>query len=200
MALKVTVRRVYGTPWSKLLGPDGELSRVILEKLGQVMVEEVIKEAKKEFAKQGGMRTDHGNPEGVPGPKFKVRSPWGHVPHQVREPGVPSFYDSFGWKIIGQKTVALTCNWPWIDEIIEGRSPFKMDWLTRERGITKIPLVLRDGTVIVRMAPRSSEAWIHPGFAKHNFINRAVKKARLRAAEIVKEEITRMLSEGDPTS
>ena len=200
MAIKMTVRRVYGTPWSKMLGPRGKVTQELLEALGKVLVEEVIKEAKKEFARQGGMRTDHGKPEGVPGPRFKFDPPWGHIPHEQRHPGVPSFYDSFDYKIIGKSTVGLTCNWPWIDEIIKGRPPFKMDWLTRQNGVERVPLVLRDGTVIVRMAPETSaDAWVHPGFKKHNFINRAVKKARIRAAEEAKKVIVRNLSAGDPS-
>ena len=84
------------------------IGRAELEGLGKAMVESVVAEAKKDFAKQGGRRTRRGKPEGIPGPPpFPT-----HTTHIE-----PQFFDSFDYEIVGLRTVAITSTWPWIDQI-----------------------------------------------------------------------------------
>ena len=173
------VRSVYGTPWSRL-AKGVPLSRKILNRLGRILVQEIVREGKKDFAKQGRKATPIGEPEGIP----KSRN----------------FWKSFRFKVRGSKTIEIFSDWEWIDQILEGRDPYPMPWLTQDRGIVKVPMKQTNGNVIVRIAPaKISDAWIHPGFAKHRFIERGIKKGREKAAEIITKEVMRLLAEGDPT-
>lgn len=192
------IRSAYGKPFSKLLkDPRALVTPKLLRRLGEIMVEEVIREAKKQYARQGGGRTPRGQPEGLPGPApFKADHPAGRHDMHV----FPEFLDSFDYKLVGKSTVAITSSWLWIDQIIEGRSPFKMDWLTRDK-VPRVPIVTQSGKVLVRMTPnKGDKLWVHPGFKKHNFVNRAVKKARKRAAEEIRKEIQEYLRQADPLS
>ena len=91
-------------------------------------------------------------------------------------PDSKKFEDSFEVDIQDGE-ITVTSSWPWIDPYLEGKDPFPMTWLTRQRGAHKVPLHQKDGSVIVRMAPLSiGDAWIHPGFARHTFIQRAMNR------------------------
>lgn len=172
------VRSVYGTPWSRM--SKVTLSRRVLNKLGRILVQEIVREGKKDFAKQGRKATPIGEPEGIP----KSRN----------------FWKSFRSKVRGSRTIEIFSDWEWIDQILEGRDPYPMPWLTQERGIMRVPMRQPNGTVIVRVAPATvSKAWIHPGFAKHNFIERGIKKGREKGAVIIGQEVARILAQGDPT-
>jgi len=187
--MKLIVKRAYGKPWSKMLKDGSLIGREELEVLGRIMVESVVEEAKKDFAKQGGRRTAPGKPEGIPGTRFPT--------HKTRIR--PEFFDSFDYEIVGKKTVAITSTWPWIDQITEGRRPFKMTWLTRAKGVNAVPIVTHGGTVVIRMAPlTTADAWIHPGFARHTFIQRGIRKAKKKAAQEVSKMIAAKLSKGNP--
>jgi hypothetical protein len=49
-----------------------------------------------------------------------------------------------------------------------------------------VPLRAESGEVIFRTAPlKFSDAWVHPGVAKFNFAERAMKKAREDCSQIV---------------
>ena len=71
-----------------------------------------------------------------------------------------------------------------------------MTWLTRARGVGTVPLRTKDGDIVFRAAPLTADrAWIHPGIARHNFIQRAYDRAvqdvllpeiRAAAAEILR--------------
>lgn len=173
------VRSVYGTPWSRMAG-NVPLSRRVMNKLGRILIQEIVREGKKDFAKQGRKATPIGKPEGIP----KSRN----------------FWKSFSFKIRGNKTIEISSDWEWIEQILEGRDPYPMPWLTQERGVYRVPMKQPNGTVIVRVSPaKVSEAWIHPGFAKHGFVERGIKKGREKAAKIIVEEVARKLAQGDPT-
>lgn len=175
-----TVRRIYGKPWSQMAG-DMPVTREVLNRLGQALVEAVVKEARKDLAKQGNRPVPRGN-----GP--------------VGLPTSDSFFESFSHQIRGKSTIEIVSTWPWVDVHLEGRPPQRMEWLTQERGVYKVPIVTQDGTVIIRTAPlRTPDAWIHPGFARHTFLERGVRKGRERMAEILVEEAINMLMQGDPT-
>lgn len=98
-----------------------------------------------------------------------------------------SFSDSFKYRI-HKSSIEIYSDWPWIQPFLDGTGgPFKMDWLTQEKGIGIVPLNV-DGAVLFRMAPPASEAWIHPGVAKYNFINRGIEKGRKLAQQYIAEE------------
>jgi len=168
------IRRAYGGAWSKMSGPV-ELSPDIMNRLGKALVESVVLEAKKDFAKQGRAP---GKPEGIPDSK--------------------NFFTSFSYRIVGRKTVEILSDWPWIEQIIEGRDPYPMKWLTRDAGVNRVPIMQPDGTVLLRMTPlRTANAWIHPGFAKHTFLARGIRKGREAMAKIVFEELKNKALSGD---
>ena len=173
------IRGVYGKPWSKLAG-DIPLTRELMDRLGQVILDSVIKEAKKDLAKQGRSPTPKGQPEGLP--------------------ATDNFFESFSFKVVGKSTVTIISDWDWIEQHLEGRKPYPMTWLTRAAGVNKVPMVQKDGTVLVRCTPLTKAgAWIHPGFARHTFLERGIKKAREKMADIVMAEVMEMLAQGDPT-
>lgn len=174
------VRGVYGKPWSKMAGRI-PITKEVLGRLGEALVEAVVVEARKDLAKQGRRPTRRGEPEGLP--------------------VVESFFDSFSYKISGKSTVEIISTWPWVQQHIEGRDPYPMKWLTQGKlGGRAVPIMQQDGTIIIRMAPfRAGDYWIHPGFARHTFIERGVRKAREKMAEIIMEEVMAMLSTGDPS-
>jgi len=129
------LRKVYGKPWSKLA--DGvPLSRDVLDRLGKALVDAIVREARKDLAKQGMSPTPKGQPEGLP----------------VSD----SFFDSFSYEIVGESTVAVTSTWPWVEQHVEGRDPYPMKWLTRQNGVNAVPMVQPNGTVLVRYAPSAS--------------------------------------------
>jgi hypothetical protein len=176
------VRGVYGGPFAKMVDSRGEfiLNKRLLERLGQCIVDHVVIEAKKDFAKQG--KSARGQPEGLPDSTGQT----------IR----PSFFDSFGYKIVGEKTIEVTSSWPWIDGLVEGRPAGPMTGLVREKIAKPIPIIKDGGKVIFRMTPFSNEKlWVHPGIARHTFLERGVKKARDEMAKIVTQEIKERLVE-----
>lgn len=170
------VRGVYGKPWSRLVSEPVHMDRKVLDRLGQVLVDAVVEEARVDFAKQ---RKSAKAPEGIPDSK--------------------DFFDSFSYRIVGRSTVEVVSSWPWIEQITEGRPPYPMTWLTRPRGVGVVPIIREGGTVVLRATPLTLDgAWIHPGFAKHTFVQRGIRKGRVRAAKIVAEEAVKILLAGDP--
>lgn len=170
--------RVYGTPWSKLVQRPITLDKKVLERLGEALVEAVVREARKDFAKQG-KAPRRGEPEGLPDSE--------------------GFFQSFKYRVVGNSTVEVYSTWPYINQIVEGRRPYPMSWLTRQHGVETVPLLNEAGQVIFRAAPLTTkDAWIHPGFARHTFFQRGIRKGREEMARIVSEEAMKVLSKGDP--
>jgi hypothetical protein len=173
------IRSVYGTPWSRLAG-GVTLDRKTLNLVGQTLVKEIVKEAKLDLAKQGNKRTPVGEPEGIPND--------------------PKFFQSFTFQIRGKRTIEILSTWPWIEQIIEGRDEYKMTWLTQQAGVNRVPMRQENGTVLVRTTPsKKADAWIHPGFARHRFLERGIQKGRDKAAKYMLEDVARQLANGDPT-
>lgn len=173
------LRGVYGKPWSKMAG-EIPLTPAMLDRIGEIIVESVVEEARKDFAKQGRSPTPRGQPEGIP--------------------SQGSFFESFSHQLRGKSTIEIVSSWPWVEQIIEGRPPYPMKWLTRAAGVHKVPMVQPDGTVLVRTTPlRLGDAWIHPGFARHTFLERGVRKGREKAVDLVVDVFMDQLMKGDPT-
>lgn len=143
-----------------------------LRRVGKNVVQAVVQEAKADAARQRAMR---GKPSGVP--------------HS------PEFYDSFGYRVVGQH-VELTCSWPTIDLLVSGAKPFPLDHLTREAGVPVVP-VKSGSRVIFRTTPATrAEAWVHPGFASHEFITRGIRKGLLRSVPLVAGAAVRSVVSG----
>lgn len=106
-------------------------------------------------------------------------------------PETERFEESFEFQIKGDEIV-VSSTWPWVERYVEGRDAFPMDWLTRSQGAYKVPIMQKDGTVVVRMAPLTlQDAWIHPAIAKHNFIQRATDRTLEYLAELQLEVMFR---------
>lgn len=203
------VRGTYGKPWSTMT--QIEVTPDFLHAIGRCMVESMVYEAKKDFAKRGWSEND--------------------------PMGGPALGESFSYQIRGKSTVELMSTFYGIPELMKGDIPErKMTWLTqekrgrdtRERGGKKvirsvrgdgipsppggrvvargakspliIPIEQKDGTVVFRMAPlKTQDAWIHPAIAKFTFAQRAARKAKAKCVELIKEQIKKQLLAGDPT-
>lgn len=107
-------------------------------------------------------------------------------------PSDPTFYHAFKYKVTSAGLVVY-CTWPWMDLVQEGMPRRKMTWLTRPMGVRTVPFLQKDGTVLFRSTPiTTADAWIHPGIARHTFIDRAFKKALRRVPTIISQELGRV--------
>lgn len=153
--------------------PNSDYNQVIrdrnfLIKAAKIFIQEIIMEAKKDLAKQGNAPTPEGRPEGIPAD--------------------PSFFKSFKYKLEGT-TILIYSTWPVIEQIVEGRKSYPMTWLTKADGITHVPIPGdRPNTVSILTAPkRRKDAWIHPGFRKHNFVRRGYNKAKSKVEDLLED-------------
>ena len=166
--LKMTRGRTWATAKS-----EDFISPKFLKKIGRLLVTSVVLEAKRDLAKQGNHPTPKGVAEGIP--------------------ASPKFFESFYYEVEDQ-VVMLYSSWPQIEQIVEGRRPYPMNWLLRQEGLTKIPIKGPKGTVLIKTVPASSNnVWIHPGFRKHNFVRRGYERARRQMDEIFAEQAAEVL-------
>ena len=210
MAKKRRVRGVYGGAWSKLA--DIPISKDVLEKLAKCLIDSIIKEARKDFAKRGWSGKD---------------------PMKG-----PDIWDSFDFRISGERTIEVTSTFYGLKELAAGKIPERrMTWMTqqgvgapfdrekpkepkkepgkpvmwmrhppksRRKDNPKAPLVVplktKDGMVVFRTAPLTfADAWIHPGIAKFTFLQRGIRKGRLACIDVLKgvlkDEVVKSLQE-----
>lgn len=161
-------RRVLAGPVMKKVGTTLVPTKQLLDRMGREVVRQIVREGRKDLAKQGNRRTPVGEPEGIPVDR--------------------KFWRSFKHRIKGERTIEIVCRWPWGVQILEGRDDYKMTWLTREKGVKFVPIRQQDGRVVVRMTPeKAKDAWVHPGFASHRFIERGLEKARPKLVSIMAE-------------
>ena len=211
MAGHAKVKGIYGGPVGGKL--DIPVTRELLEKLGECLVQAFIKEAKKDFAKRGW--------------SGKARD------------GSKAIWHSFSYKIRGKSTVEVMSTFPDIDVLVgEDIPPRDMTWLTQEgkdadptkyeltdkerlsgakkgnklrrnpkTGQTRkfakgyvprrpliIPLKSKGGQVVFRTAPlQFQDAWVHPGIARFTFAQRAVRTGKAGCIQIIKEEALKAL-------
>tara|TARA_B100000212_G_scaffold301684_1_gene247586 strand:- start:9 stop:581 length:573 start_codon:yes stop_codon:yes gene_type:complete len=119
------------------------------------------------------------------------------------------FFKSFRYVLKGSSTIKIVSDWPWIgiyqdlqkkdmdldkDAAFGKPRPFRLSALTQQSGVDKVPMVDKQtGEVIVRTTPlKVADAWIHPGIARHTFINKGLKRAR---DEFTKGLLERKLAE-----
>lgn len=181
------IRGVYAKPLLKRDAPNtARMPLPMLKKAGEILLDSIKKEIKKDMAKTAGLR---GRGKPVP------------IPDSTK------FVDSFSYKIKGNSTIEIVSSWPTAEAhtIVPGASggdagatePYRMTWLTGPR-IKTVPIVTQDGQVIFRSAPLTAgDAWIHPGFLRYTFIERGVRKGRVRVMEELAQEIVELfLSKG----
>lgn len=191
-------RALYGGPLAKLA--DAMASKELLEKMAQCIIDTIVVEAKKDFAKRGWKLDD---------PK-----------------GGPPLDESFSFTILGQRTIEIRSSYFGMTEMTKGDIPSRrMTWLTqqskekfpskypltesekqlgmkragriskKERKLLVVPLQADDGTVIFRMAPlKMRDAWVHPGIAKFTFLERGIRKGRAACAKVIKQHLKEAMS------
>ena len=195
------LRGVYGKPWSKLVGQKVELTPLVMDVVGGIILDSVKFEVRKAAALAAGVR-GRGKP--------------------VPMPTSSGFVESFDYRILGSRTIEVVSDWPYAKVWEEGKKPYPMTWLTglgaaggfgedkapfKEKKPGKplaskyaIPIITAQGEVIIRYAPfKTEDAWIHPGFAKYGFLQKGIRKGRLKAAEyIIKTSVIPLLENADP--
>lgn len=175
----IRLKSIYSRPWSKI-AKNITFPQPVLKKIGRLLVKEIVLEAKRQYRAQGNRSTPIGEPEGLP--------------------KGPEFYRSFSYKIRGKSTVEVWSDWPVIKQLMEGREPYKMVWLTHEEGRPLVSMKQRKGVALVRTTPiKRKDAWIHPGFAEHDFIKKGIANAQQKVAKILTDELAKKLAKGDPT-
>jgi len=172
--VEIRIKKTAGRTWANAQTKDF-ITPSFLKDVGELLVEMIVYEAGKDFAKQGSGKTPVGAPEGIP--------------------GTVAFFDSFKYRVFAQKSlVEVYSTWPQIEQILEGRRPYPMEWLTQQAGVSRVPMAQPDGTVLIRSTPvTASEAWIHPGFNKHTFVRRGYEKARRRMTKMLADQVTKVL-------
>lgn len=186
----VKIRTAYGKPWSKIIGESGTNPQ-FLRAVGMILVRLMVKEGKADLARQGG-RTPRGKPEGLPlDPMF-----WRSFKSRVTGRNQVEVYSTWaGWaKYVGEKWRYSNRTIPLIEQLREGRRPYPMKWLTREAGAGIIPLEGDDGKVLFRWAPTANDPWVHPGFRRHTFMDRAFKKAKSQISAKMVEQLKKALA------
>jgi hypothetical protein len=170
--LGIKIKKMRGRTWANCDSED-VITQEFLQRIGRLLVKSIVFEARKDFARQGGTHTPRGDPEGIPDSE--------------------AFYKSFKFKTT-ETSVEIYCSWPFIEQITEGRRPYPMDWLTRQAGVSHVPMKGSDGTVLIRTTPAGPEdAWIHPGFRKNNFVRRGYERARHEMDEMLRQQIAETL-------
>jgi len=133
LASQARVKGIYGGPVSKKI--DIPITRELLERLGKCLVDSFVKEAKKDFAKRG----------------------WSG---EARDGSAP-IWDSFSYKIRGDKTVVVVSTFPDIDVLTSRDIPSrKMTWLTqeaKEKSPNKYPVTLREKRAGMKQSGRMSK-------------------------------------------
>ena len=147
-----------------------------LEDFGNACLYYIIQEAKADLAKQGNKPTPKGKPEGIPDD--------------------PKFFESFGFDILPDNTIEIYSTWEWIDQIMEGRRAYPMKWLTKPE-VKRVPFGKKK-TPVIRSTPDSREAWIHPGFKSHDFIQRGVERALSKFGPNLGNQVRRIYTKKPP--
>lgn len=183
--------------WSEI--KKAPVSRATLQKMGRITVKYLKDECKKDFAKRG----------------WSGRDPMGGKP----------IWDSFSFVVRGDRLEFYSSFYGMVELARGDIPEREMTWLTQEakdkhpdnyplspqekklkmkksgrvsRG-ERLPLIVPlevGGSVIFRVAPlKMADAWIHPGIAKFNFFERAIRKGRksmvaLMAKEIAEQALT----------
>ena len=168
-----------------------DLSRDQVERIGQIILDQIREEIAEDTKKAGAFR---GAGDPVPLPQTK------------------KFADSFQVKVVGERSLEFTSDWPTAtahtlgrdkdldmeDKNKGGTGPFPMVWLIKPQ-VPYARIVTREGKTIVVSTPNPAEGdamWVHPGFRRYSFLERGIRKGKQKALEILVAEITaQMISE-----
>lgn len=168
------IRQTRGRTWTTLKNEDF-VTPAFLKEVGKMLVDAIVYEAKKDLVKQGNRPTPRGVEEGLP------RS--------------ERFFNSFSFQI-ENNGVSVYSSWPQIEQLIQGRRRYSMSWLTKDAGVNIVPMRDESGTVVLRSTPYSKQdAWIHPGFRKHNFVRRGYERARRQMDALLVKQVERVLKD-----
>lgn len=168
----IRIKKTHGKTWVGLEQADF-LTPAFMQRLGGFLRDAIVFEARKDLAKQGNARTPVGVAEGIPADE--------------------KFFRSFSYVVKGN-SVEIHSSWPWIDQIIEGRQPYPMVWLTQQEGVSRVPMPGPGGTVLIRTTPATArDAWVHPGFRRHSFLRRGYEKARRKMEQELEKQIVKIL-------
>ena len=98
-------------------------------------------------------------------------------------PRTKSFIDSFYYEVLPDSSIRVKSDWRWIKKYLNKRKPYKMTWLTLQKGAKKtVPIKTKTGEIVFRNVPlKTSDAWIHPAIAKYNFIEVGIQKGEKKA-------------------
>lgn len=133
MDASIRIRGTLGGVAAKRL--EIPVTKELLERLGKCMVDSFIKEAKKDFAKRG----------------------WSGE----AEDGSAPIWESFSFKIRGERTVEVVSTFPYIEQLVgEDTKPYKMTWLTqeeKERKPSKFPLTPTEHKLRMKRGGRVSD-------------------------------------------
>lgn len=113
-------------------------------------------------------------------------------------PITPKFKASFRCLVVG-KEIQIVSTWPNLDALIEGRKPYQMKWLTQQAGVDVVPMEGAHDQILFRRTPLHKEdAWWHPGYRKHEFLDRAIERAWPKMEKILREGVMKELSSLPP--
>lgn len=168
--VQLRVRGAYVGAWAKRVGEQATVDMV--REMADVLQEEIRRAIREEA---------HPRAKGTGEP--------------ITLPNTESFINSFRTRVVGRRTVEVVCTYPFIRALTEGREPYPMTWVTRAAGVPVVPIERSDGTVIFRATPGAGQRpWVHPGFAKHRFLDVAMKRARARVPEVSKDALAKAVS------
>jgi len=196
------IRATYGKTWAKT--GKIEIDESVLNLIGEILVETVRIEAKNEFVKRGWSMDDpmDGPPIGdsfryeILGERTVVlKSSFYGLAELTSKEGIPERKMTWLTQQGAKRNVKTReqrlreANMPGLKTKFKSTSPSSSPLV--------VPITTDTGEVIFRMAPlRMSDAWIHPGIARFNFMERALKKARVKVESLMSEYCGNVLSAG----
>ncbi len=176
------LRSAYSGTIAKGAKIDLTLDQV--NRIGEIILEQIREEIEKDTMKASAFRAQ-GDP--VPLPRTK------------------RFAESFKFQVSGKRTLEFTSDWPTAGAHTLGRDrevnldaknksntpPFPMWWLVQPQ-VPRARIVTSEGQVIVVTTPSPADGdalWVHPGFRRYSFLERGIRKGKIRAMEALSMEV-----------
>lgn len=202
-----TIKTRYAAPIQKRVG-DAQLGKEDLQFFGRCLVKYVREEARKDAAKSKSVPLDKNFYESfgykITSRGIEITSNWPIIDliiHGTDGPYPMTWLTQQAHRARGEATPKKAKPKPTkVPKPGAPYSPPTIQQLVAKRRASNpliVPLRDRSGDVIFRTAPLTTDsAWIHPGFAKHNFVNRAFERARNEClVKWAKKNVERVLGE-----
>lgn len=190
------MRAILGGPLARMT--ELPLSQKLLARVGQCMIDALAQESKEYFTKRGWSGKD---PMG--GPPI-----WESFSFRIRGKSTLEITSSFyGMNELASGDIPDR-KMTWLTQEAKDRQPTKFKLTEGEKKLgmkqtgrvsqgKRLPLIIpienEGGQVELRRAPlQIGDAWVHPGIAKFTFFETAVRKWRLRCAQLIVEEMIRV--------